>query len=141
MSLDTGELATFERFCEQLYTSPDAEERAKAEAALVQLSTAVQYIPQCQFVLTNSQLPYAQLVAANALKKLLVSHWNHMGASARMESRNFALNHLASRGTGLQHFVCASLVQLVACVTKLGWADCEEHQQIVHEVREREREW
>ena len=42
------ELATFEGFCETLYNSPHAAERAKAEAALVQLSTAPEYIPRCQ---------------------------------------------------------------------------------------------
>ena len=36
----------------------------------VQLSSSFDYIPQCQFVLDHSKLAYAQLVAANALKKL-----------------------------------------------------------------------
>ena len=36
----------------------------------MQLSSSFDYIPQCQFVLDHSKLAYAQLVAANALKKL-----------------------------------------------------------------------
>ena len=36
----------------------------------VQLSSRFDYIEQCQFVLDHSKLAYAQLVAANALKKL-----------------------------------------------------------------------
>ena len=72
------ELQTFEAYCEALYNSPHAEERAKAEAALVQLSTTPEYIPRCQFVLSHSALPYAQLVASNALKRLLQTNWNHL---------------------------------------------------------------
>jgi hypothetical protein len=55
--MSTEELATFEAYCETLYTSPSADDRAKAEAALVQLSTAAEYIPRCQFVLANSKMP------------------------------------------------------------------------------------
>ena len=46
--MGSSELATFEAYCETLYTSPSAEERSSAEAALVQLSTAAEYIPRCQ---------------------------------------------------------------------------------------------
>ena len=49
--LQEGQLQQFEAYCEKLYTSPDANERAAAEAALVQLSSSSEYIPQCQFVL------------------------------------------------------------------------------------------
>ena len=45
------------------------------------------------------------------------------------------LNFLATEGPGCQNFVTASLVQLVGCVSKLGWNEMEDHQQIVHEVR------
>ena len=44
------------------------------------------------------------------------------------------LNFLASQGPSCQHFVCASLVQLLACVTKLGWMDLDDQQQVLHEV-------
>ena len=64
----SAELLTFESYCETLYSSPSASERASAESALVQLSTAPEYIPRCQYVLSASQLPYAQLVASNALR-------------------------------------------------------------------------
>ena len=76
---------------------PSAEERAKAEGPLMQLLTAPEYIPRCQFVLSNSQLPYAQLVATIAPKRLLLpSCWSHLTAQQRTESRNYALNFLAS---------------------------------------------
>ena len=41
--------------CSQLYSSPDPAERRVAEEALVHLSSSVEHIPQCQFVLDNSQ--------------------------------------------------------------------------------------
>ena len=84
-----SELAIFEGFCETLYNSPHAEERAKAEHALVQLSTTPEYIPKCQFVLSNSTVPYAQLVAGNALKRLLHSSWNHLSTQQRTDYRNY----------------------------------------------------
>lgn len=57
--MSSEELATFEAFCTTLYSSPSAEERRKAEEALVQLSQSTEYIPRCQFVLQNSTKPYA----------------------------------------------------------------------------------
>jgi exportin-7 len=132
--MSASELAAFEAYCETLYNSPSAEERAKAEAALVQLSTTPEYIPRCQFVLSNSKVPSAQLVATNALKKLLQQSWNHLTPQQRVDYRNYVLNFLATSGPTSTHFVCAALVQLLACVTKLGWMDLEDHQQIMHEV-------
>ena len=132
--MSEAELRTFEQYCETLYNSPSAEERSKAEAALVQLSTTPEYIPQCQFVLSSSQLPYAQLVACNALKKLLSTCWNHLTPVQRVDSRNYALNFLASSGPSCQNFVNASCVQLLACVTKLGWMDLEDPQQVIYEA-------
>ena len=52
----SSELNSFEAYCELLYTSPNADERAKAETALLQLSTTAEHIPQCQFVLNNSKM-------------------------------------------------------------------------------------
>ena len=132
--MSEAELRTFEQYCETLYNSPSAEERSKAEAALVQLSTTPEYIPQCQFVLSSSQLPYAQLVACNALKKLLSTCWNHLTPVQRVDSRNYALNFLASSGPSCQNFVNASCVQLLASVTKLGWMDLDDPQQVIYEA-------
>lgn len=128
------ELRTFEHYCDILYNSPSTTERTKAEAALVQLSTSPEYIPRCQFVLSNSQMPCAQLVATNALRKLLCTCWNHLSAQQKVDSRNYALNFIASSGPSSQAFVNASLVQLLASVTKVGWADLDDPQQVIHEA-------
>ena len=128
------DLGQFEACCEQLYTSPDPQARKTAEVALVQLSTTPACIPQCQFVLDNSAQPYAQLVAANALRKLVVLSWNNLSAEQRLGFRNYLLSYLANHGPSRQQFICRSLVQLVAAITKLGWLEAEEHQQIVADV-------
>ena len=130
----SSELQTFETYCETLYGSPHAEDRAKAEAALVQLSTAPENIPHCQFVLSSSTQPYAQLVASNALMRLLQANWNHLFPAQRVEYRNYTLNFLAMHGPSCEHFVCASLIQLLACTTKLIWMELEDPQQILHEA-------
>jgi len=132
--MDAGGLQAFESYCTQLYTSSDPNTRRVAEEALVQLSTAPEYIPQCQFVLDNSKLPYAQLVAANALKKLLVQSWNHLTPQQQVDFRNYVLSYLANNGPNCEQYVSTYLVQLVATMTKLGWSTSEEHQQIVTEV-------
>ena len=98
--MDAASLSRFEAYCHTLYTSPDPQQRRSAEEALVQLATDASYIPQCQFVLDNSKQSFAQLVAANALKKLLVQHWNHLSPQQQIEFRNYALSYLASRGPG-----------------------------------------
>lgn len=128
------ELHTFEHYCETLYNSASANERAEAEAALMQLSTSPDCIPRCQFVLSKSQLPYAQLVATNALKKLFSSCWNHLTEQQKSDGRNYVLNFLASIGPTCQPFVNVSLAQLLASITKLGWVDFDDPQQVMQEV-------
>ena len=100
----------------------------------MQLSSTPEYLPQCQFVLDHSKYAYAQLVAANALKKLLVQSWNHLTPSQQLDFRNYTLSYLAQRGTSIEPFVSSNLVQIVATVTKLGWSSGEEHKAIVQEV-------
>ena len=38
------------------------------------------------------------MVAANALKKLIITSWNHLSVAQQMEFRNYALAYLANRG-------------------------------------------
>lgn len=95
--MEPSQLKQFETYCATLYTSPDAADRSAAEAALVQLSASPEYIPQCQYVLDHSKYAYAQLVAANALKKLLIQSWNHLSQQHQLEFRNYTLSYLAQR--------------------------------------------
>ena len=79
---------------------------------------------------------YAQLVAANAIRKLLTASWNQLQPSQRVEFRNYLLSHLVSKGPASEHFVVACLVQLVATLTKLSWMDSDEYQKIVPDICE-----
>ena len=126
-------LQAFEEHCQMLYTSSNPSQRAVAEAALVQLSTDCAFIPQCQYVLDHSEMSQAQLIASNALNKLVLQFWNQLTQAERMEHRNHALNFLASKPK-CEHYVAVSLGQLVAGITKLGWFDAPDHQQIVCEL-------
>ena len=58
-------------------------------------------------------------------RRLLQQNWNHLTVEERSTQRNFALNFLANSGPACANFVAASLVQLLATVTKLGWMDLE----------------
>ena len=79
---------------------------------------------------------YAQLVAANAIRKLLTASWNQLQPSQRIEFRNYLLSHLVAKGPASEHFVTACLVQLVATLTKLSWMDSDEYQKIVPDICE-----
>ncbi|KAL1520643.1 hypothetical protein AB1Y20_022216 [Prymnesium parvum] len=133
MQAPSSELQTFEEHCQTLYTASDPNRRAAAEAALMQLSTSPAYIPQCQYVLDHSALSQAQVIASNALQKLVLQFWNQLSHAQRLDHRNHALNFLANKPR-CEHYVAVSLGQLVANITKLGWLDSVEHQQIVSEV-------
>jgi hypothetical protein len=60
--LQEGQLQQFESYCEKLYTSPDANERAAAEAALVQ-----QHGQQCAFGRALARPPCASAGRSNQL--------------------------------------------------------------------------
>ena len=45
---------------------------------------------------------YAQLVAANALKKLLLQSWNHLSVQQRVDFRNYVRRRLPPPGCGLR---------------------------------------
>lgn len=77
---------------------------------------------------------YAQLVAVNALKRLLAQNWNLLLPQQHIDVRNYVLSYLANHGPSCESFVSSHLVQLVATLTKLGWPASEEHQHIVSEV-------
>ena len=85
--------------------------------------------PPPQLILDNSQNPYAQLLAASSLVRLVSD--NALTPQLRLDIRNYVLTFLFNRGPGLAPFVATSLVQLLARVTKLGWFDVEAQREIV----------
>lgn len=132
--MDPNQLAQLEGLCTSLYTSASGTERAQAQQSVLVLQSSAEYIPQCQYVLDNSNVAYALLVASNSLTHLITTHWNNFSSSQRVDIRNYILGYLANKGSVLEAFVTKSLIQLVCRITKLGWFDDPQHREITQEV-------
>ena len=81
INMDAQQLSQVERLCDTLYIGSPYEEggvvisRQEAQNRLLALQSSADYIPQCQYILDQSQNQYARLVASNSLTELLTSHW------------------------------------------------------------------
>lgn len=127
------QLQQLETLTEKAYTSPSQAERAHAEDAL-KIFASPEYLPQCKFVLDNSNSAYATLFAGSSMMKVLTNNWNSFTVADRIEIRNYLLNHLATRGPAISQFVATVLIQLLARVTKFAWFDDPSHQDITDNV-------
>jgi len=139
--MDAAQLAQVESLCETLYAgatstseSGEAISRAEAQSRLLSLQSSADYIPQCQYILDQSQSHYARLVASNSLTELITTHWNNFTVPQRIDIRNYVLSYLANQGPALQDFVVVSLVKLVCRITKLGWFDDPTHRELADDV-------
>ncbi|XP_010558032.1 PREDICTED: exportin-7-like isoform X2 [Tarenaya hassleriana] len=124
-------LAQLEALCERLYNSQDSVERAQAENSLRCFSMNTDYISQCQYILDNSSKPYSLMLASSSLLKQVTDHT--LALQLRLDIRAYIVNYLATRGTELQSFVIASLVQLLCRLTKFGWFDDDKFRDVVNE--------
>jgi exportin-7 len=100
-----------------LYNSENEGDRQNAQQQLLSLQSSANYIPQCQYILDNSQSSYALFVASSALTRLITQYWNNFSVPQRVEIRNYILGYLASGGPQLPDFVAMSLIQLVSAAT------------------------
>ena len=139
--MDAAQLAQVEALCETLYTgipatTADGErvDRNEAQQRLLSLQTSAEYIPQCQYILENSNSQYARLVATNSLTELITTHWNSFTVPQRIDIRNYVLSYLANKGPTLQDFVTVALIKLVCRITKLGWFDDPVHRDLADDV-------
>lgn len=132
--MDLNQLASVEAFCDALYQGADAGRRAEAQSQLLTLQSSADFMPQCQYILDNSQQPYAQLLASTSLETLVTQFWNHFSSDYKVEMRNYVLNYLATHASNLKDFVVGSLAKLAARITKLGWFDSPEHREIMEEI-------
>jgi exportin-7 len=139
--MDAQQLAQVEALCETLYTGiPSAGDggepvtRQEAQQRLLSLQSSADYIPQCQYILDNSNSQYARLVATNSLTELITVHWNSFTIPQRIDIRNYVLSYLANKGPSLQDFVVVSLIKLVCRITKLGWFDDAVHRELADDV-------
>ncbi|KAG7356805.1 Importin-beta N-terminal domain containing protein [Nitzschia inconspicua] len=139
--MELAQLKQVEALCETLYTGmPTTGEngepitRNEAQQRLMSLQQSAEYIPQCQYILDNSQSQFAKLVATNSLTELITTHWNSFTIPQRIDIRNYVLSYLANNGPQLQDFVVTSLIKLVCRITKLGWFDDPVHRGLAEDV-------
>ena len=71
-----AELQQLEQLTEQLYTGATNELRREAFDQIQCLQVSLEYVPQCRFMLENSESQYTLLFAANSLTELVTKHWN-----------------------------------------------------------------
>ncbi|KAK2159702.1 hypothetical protein NP493_1697g00009 [Ridgeia piscesae] len=119
---DEQELVQLEVLCKQLYETTDANIRSEAEKALVQFAGSSECLSRCQMLLERGNSPYAQLLAATTLAKLVARSNVSLPLEQRVDMRNYVMNYLATRPK-LLGFVSQALVQLFATITKQGWFD------------------
>jgi exportin-7 len=132
--MDQNQLSQVENLCKALYTGTSSTQRAEAQQQLLTLQSTADFIPQCQFILDNSTLPYAQLVASSSLENLVTQFWNNFTVEQKLDIRNYVLNYLATHAHTLQEFVVGNLTKLCCRITKLGWFDSPEHREIIDEI-------
>ena len=108
-AMESGDLVRFEQLCQSLYSATDPSERQSAESvramflldgenaantvaqALASFGSSSEHISQCEAVIDQSTHPYALLVAATALTKLVTTHWNNFTSEQRVDIRTFLL--------------------------------------------------
>ncbi|XP_055389487.1 ran-binding protein 16 isoform X2 [Condylostylus longicornis] len=125
------EIQQLEVLCKQLYESADSIIRAEAEKALVSFVGAPDALPKCQMLLDRADSSYAQLLAATTLTKLCQG----LSLEQRMDIRSYVLNYLATR-PNLRNFVVQALVILLAKITKYGWLDTYENENVFRNILE-----
>jgi exportin-7 len=118
--MDDQQLAQLELVCQQFYESMDLVVRSEAEKALVTFSESPESLPQCQFILERSQSPFALLLAASTLTKLVTRSTANLSVQDRLQLRSYVLQYLGSN-LYLAPYVTQALVQLIARITKDGW--------------------
>jgi exportin-7 len=132
--MNQEQLQEVERLCGVLYQGTHPAGLKDAQQQLLQLQSNADFIPQCKFILDNTQLPYAQILASNSLEVLMTQFWNNFSSEQKLEIRNYILNYMAVRAGNSEEFVINSLCKLVCRITKLGWFDGQEHREIITEV-------
>lgn len=79
------QLAQLELLCRELYESHDPDVRAQAEKTLVGFTESQDSLPQCQLILEQSQSPYALLLAASTMTKLVTRTTTNLSIQDRLQ--------------------------------------------------------
>ena len=78
MSMNGEQLAEVERLCGVLYQGTNPAGLKQAQEQLLQLQSNADFIPQCKFILDNTNQPYAQILASSSLEVLMTQFWNNL---------------------------------------------------------------
>uniref|UniRef100_A0A8C6R759 RAN binding protein 17 n=1 Tax=Nannospalax galili TaxID=1026970 RepID=A0A8C6R759_NANGA len=132
MSYIFPSLAELEALCTHLYVGTDLTERIEAEKALLELIDSPECLSKCQLLLEQGTTPYAQLLAATCLSKL-VTRINPLPIEQRIDIRNYILNYVASQPK-LAPFVIQALIHVIAKLTKLGWFEIQKDEFVFREI-------
>ncbi|KAL3864345.1 hypothetical protein ACJMK2_006036 [Sinanodonta woodiana] len=127
------ELLQLETLCKQLYETADSNMRNEAEKALVSFANSPDCLNKCQLLLERGNSPYAQLLAATTLTKLVSRANLILPLEQRIDIKNYILNYLANRPKLIQ-YVTQALVQLFARITKLSWFDINKDEYVFRNV-------
>jgi exportin-7 len=132
--MDLAQLRQVEALASAIYEGHSPQHSQEAQQQLLVLKTSADYIPQCQFILDNSEQLYAQTVACSSLEGIVTQFWNNFTLEQKVELRNYVLNYMATKASALNAFVIVRLCILICRITKLGWFDSPEHRQIIEET-------
>eukprot|EP01039_Chlorochromonas_danica_P010658 gene10658-11818_t len=132
--MDQTQLQQVETLCKALYQGTNSHQRNEAQQQLLTLQSSIDFIPQCQFILDHSNLPYAQIVASSSLESLVTQFWVNFTIPQKVNLHNYILAYLANHALTLEDFVLGHLTKLSARCTKLGWFDSIEFREIINEI-------
>lgn len=85
-------------------------------------------MPQLKFFIENSQNPFAQYLAASAMKSMLTDCWHKVPLQEKVNIKNYLVNYLMSENVVLKRSpqeqqVVKMMMLLLAKIAKLGWFD------------------
>ena len=133
--MDPAALIELERLCLVGFESATVSqaERDNALSQIDELKTNPDFIPQCRYILDNSENPYAQFLAAQSLETLVTKFWTNFTNEDRIDMRNYVLSYLTSKY--LEKYVLVALTKCCSRITKLGWFDCAEQREIIEKTQ------
>ncbi|CAO3610792.1 unnamed protein product [Mucor hiemalis] len=155
MSQHHEQIDYFSRLCEQLYNPKSSEERDQVQKVLetsfptfaTTTSDVVlpESVPSFQIrnptdsanalciLLKNSPNPYVQTFSLSRLKQLVMAQFTLFDRETKIQLRTFLLEY-AYIHPDLQSFVMTQLASVLALLTRFGWLDIDEYQNVYKDM-------
>eukprot|EP01147_Barroeca_monosierra_P003947 gene3947-6410_t len=126
--MSEGYLGQFEALCRELYEGNDRERREEAQQFILNLESQPDALQNSKFVFQNSQLGYAQFIAAQTLTTVVSKPLSSLGIAEKLDLRSWALQTLFNISS-LEPFVISEVCKLCARITKLCWFEVNDQEQ------------